>query len=311
MSARVDAKPFLERQLHEDGPLLFWRPGPDETRDGMLWVVVTCTNPLCSCRDARIEIYNTDDRLLCVQVNDDKITRRVRNIDGRAPPIPQHAKIFVDVDTGHVEEDGRREHDAVLVKWAREQLDAPILALLQRRFDEAKKRGSSDLVLDFDPRDWAPGDLLAYSLVHPNAPMELSFGGQRFLVDDQHCVRPGCDCEALVVGFCAVDEASMHGTLVGSAWISLDGSKPVKIDPATPAQRALTQSLHEELCRVDPRHKQLADRRLRMRALAPELHRRVKQPPPPATRAEPKKARPNGPCPCGSGRKYKKCCLNA
>lgn len=86
--------------------------------------------------------------------------------------------------------------------------------------------------------------------------------------------------------------------------MALDGLRQPELQPET-GQQLLLAALFDEYRRADPALKDLAHRRVRMRALAPDLHRRAKKHP--RVKA---KARPNGPCPCGSGRKYKKCCLN-
>lgn len=305
MPARIDAKPFLDRQLADTGPLLFWRPGPNETRDGMLWLAGACTNPLCSCRDAHVLIYGTDDRLLWAEErDDDKLETETRKIEGRPPPVERRAKVYIDVDSGDFEPDEKRNNDADLVAWAKEQIDKPLLTVLRRRFAEAKERGSTGLVLEFDPKLWKPGDLLAYSLVHPNAAAQIEYNDRVCFVEDQHCVKPGCSCEDVVLDFHVIDDAAQRATYVGSVWVALDGLRPPEFQPE-PNHPLLLRALFDEYSRVDPELKQLAYRRLRMRALAPELHRRVKKHP--SAKA---KARPNGPCPCGSGRKYKKCCLN-
>jgi hypothetical protein len=294
---RVDAKPFLDRQLPEAGPLLFWRPGPDETRDGMLWLAGACTNPQCSCCDAHVLIYAVDDRLLWAEESaNDKLAMEDRKIEGRAPAVERRAKVYIDVDTGDLDPDDKRDNDPALVAWAKEQVDEPLLALLRRRFAEAKERGGAELVLDFDLQLWKPGALLAYSLVHPNAAVEIEHGDKRCFVEDQHCVKPGCTCEDVVLDFHLVDDKTSPATYVGSVWLALDGLRQPELQPE-PGQQLLLRALFDEYSRGDPGLKDLVDRRVTMRALAPEIHRRAKK-------------RPNGPCPCGSGRKYKKCCLN-
>lgn len=303
---RVDAKPFLDRQLPEAGPLLFWRPGADETRDGMLWLARACSNALCSCRDAHVLIYGTDDRLLWAEESDDdKLVLEHRDIEGRAPRIERRAKVYIDVDSGDIEADRNRANDDALVSWAKEQIDEPLLALLRKRFAEAKERGSESLVLDFEPRLWKPGELLGYSLVHPNGAVEIEHNGKRCFVEDQHCVKPGCDCEDVVLDFHLIDDDTKRATYVGSVWIALDALRSPELEPE-PNQQLLLRSLFDEYKRIDLGLQGLAHRRIRMRALGPELHRRAQKQP----RVKAAKPRPNGPCPCGSGRKYKKCCLN-
>jgi hypothetical protein len=304
MNLRVDAKPFLPRQLHETGPFLFWKDGPGETRDGMVWFITTCGNPMCSCRDATVDIYNTDDRLMFVDLLDDGVRQHIKPVEGRAPCPDRHARIFVDVDGGDIEADSKEKPDAGLVQWARQQIDGPLLALLQRRLASAKKHGSADLVLDFDPQVWSPGDFLPHLVVHPTGDVTIEHDGDRYLVDDQHCVEPGCDCGTVIVDFHLIHEETKSSTRIGTAWLDLDGSRPLELEPAEPADAARLQAVHDAF-RSGPAgtDANLADRHRRMHALGREIHRRAKPPPPAA------KVGRNDPCPCGSGKKYKKCCL--
>jgi hypothetical protein len=304
-AVRVDAKPFLERQLPESGPLLFWKDGPAETRDGMVWFVTTCTNPLCSCRDAIVHIFTTDDRLICVDELDDGLRQHNKPVDGRAPCADKTARIFLDVDSGHVDTDAKDKPDAGLVAWARAQIDAAVLDNLRRRFAAGKERGSSELVLDFKPEQWTPGELLPYSLVHTGEEIEIEHNGRLFFVDDLHCVEPGCPCENVLLTVYAIDDDAAESTVVGAIRLPLDGKKSIEISPEPRGDRELLLKLLDELRRGES-YKALPERRLRMRALAPEIHRRAKPKP---ARAATKIGR-NDPCPCGSGRKYKKCCLN-
>lgn len=251
MRARVDAKPFLDRQLPEAGPLLFWRPGADETRDGMLWVVSACTNPACSCRDAKIEIFNVDDRLPSAEDADGRLEHSHRRIEGRAPLAKRRARISIDVDTGRVEPDHKRENDPELVAWASAQVDGAVLALLQRRFAQAKERGLAEITLDFDEETWQPGNLLAYSLVHANENVEIELDGARYLVDDQHCVRPGCNCDDVMLDFHVIHEATREARFVGSAWLALDAGMPREFESETPTNVPLLRALLERYRRGD------------------------------------------------------------
>ena len=93
------------------------------------------------------------------------------------------------------------------------------------------------------------------------------------------CSNPGCECREVVV----------DGWLTASAQFHAHG-------PA----RALLKRVWAER---QPLAALLIHRQKKMRELAPEIHRLF-------VKTSPAKVGPNEQCPCGSGKKYKRCCMS-
>ncbi|HEX5051771.1 MAG TPA: SEC-C metal-binding domain-containing protein [Planctomycetota bacterium] len=136
---------------------------------------------------------------------------------------------------------------------------------------------------------------------------------REFLVDEQYCARPGCDCTESVVG--------LHVCLVEDASSPRKRAEPLvdfqvdwrhnrwRIAGATRPLTAEEEGLRDRLLAANPNL--LAELRRRheimhelYEASAAAFRVGVSIP----YRAAPRIGR-NDPCPCGSGRKYKRCCL--
>jgi len=131
-------------------------------------------------------------------------------------------------------------------------------------------------------------------------------------VDDHHCVNPRCSCCRPVLSFLRVSRGAGRRTAREVAAADYDYTSATFEATMVPAADApplgelvgLLRHAHADLDRrLEQRHKRL--RALFKRA----MERRKKDPPaPPALR---RKAGRNDPCPCGSGKKFKRCCGRA
>lgn len=138
--------------------------------------------------------------------------------------------------------------------------------------------------------------------------------GRRWWVTDQYCAEPECDCQESVLGFSNLDSAEKaKDDLI----VYRKSSKSYEIREFDRQQ--LTREEAEELYGAWSRCKPFwfddDEMRLRKRQLQSVKKRAIYQDwkltansrnpetPPPL------KIGRNDPCPCGSGKKYKKCCL--
>jgi hypothetical protein len=129
--------------------------------------------------------------------------------------------------------------------------------------------------------------------------VQLSLRDDAFDLDDElfvaselYCVDPDCDCTQSVVMF-DTDEDYNPGCMVfaGNAWVA---------EPLEEDDRPILTALWEAYCARHPdRERRFAERRALMHAAASRI-----------TPAPVGKVGRNDPCPCGSGKKYKKCCAN-
>ena len=154
-----------------------------------------------------------------------------------------------------------------------------------------------------------------------------SLPDRTFLLMELYCVDAGCDCRRVVLNVMDVDERRQVATInygfepPEHPWDVDQGQ--IFLDPLNP-QSAWSEALFavvKEMIESDSayrarllRHyamwKRVVDhpshpKHRKILAIRREAERFVSSPP--ARRREPK-VRPNAPCPCGSGRKYKHCC---
>ncbi len=151
----------------------------------------------------------------------------------------------------------------------------------------------------FDYREANQGSMIRFAELFPDAnSLVLYVEDESYVVDDDWCARPNCQCLAGIIHlYRVVDEKRRDTTYAGSMHFPSDNRAPLpgKLGPLPDALRDALSTR-----KVTSR---LEERRAVLRSAA-AAHMRAPQPP-----AQPTKYGRNGPCPCGSGKKFKKCCL--
>jgi hypothetical protein len=151
------------------------------------------------------------------------------------------------------------------------------------------------------------GSMVGYYEILPYAkPVEFTLGAQTWLLDDQHCVRANCSCQEAALSFFETSPRCPTQRY----WQRADPLHSVRvrywtIEPLSGAKdgrwsgQDFVDALREVLPDLDPvlAKRQALLRRLYRRALSRKTIRLQ----------APKPGR-NERCPCGSGKKYKKCC---
>lgn len=177
------------------------------------------------------------------------------------------------------------------------------------------------------------GTMVGYAEIFPWAEMfEFTLDGQRWVVDDQYCVRPGCACAETVLSFFCLSDAGRPSPKRRRCLIALfydyragtfkveqvrRGSPPP--DLLVPALRAAHSGLTVNLARRHGQLKQISRRLWPKSGLrSEEVSSFLPADGPVANESRPSasaissppraKVGRNDPCPCGSGKKYKKCC---
>ncbi len=198
--------------------------------------------------------------------------------------------------------------------------DAEDWTVLRRFFLDAKLRliKEADLA-SFDDADFPHDEieneslLIAYRQVVPfDEHLRVEVEGEFFLIDDLYCVKPRCPCRDVHLFFVPIPrEAPAHRIPIkdisGETYFVLDLDKGrwelEEQGEATADSAAMMEAFFEQL---RPRA-MLKERRRVLRAMYRNYLRRIgRTPAPKVARA---KVGRNDPCPCGSGKKHKKCCL--
>jgi hypothetical protein len=263
---------------------------------------------------------------------------------GKPGSKPLSFQVRVDLDSWQERESPPRRSPQV-VRWVQEflsQYPESRKAEFRAKYDDARRVARQVAAYVIDPREVVPGTLVSFADVLTGNDA-LSSGGRaythRFLhdgreysVEDMYCPNPTCDCQAFHIKFweCvsassgdpdeAIITTSFLGrfTFTGQIEIEKTGRRQPaearRISRAWWGEHEYDMDLYRRRYR---RVKEIGQRSLDTAPTQPPpaatSHRRTDRhpnlaPAPRLTSVEPKRVGRNDPCPCGSGRKFKRCC---
>lgn len=305
----LEARPQERRQLAPTTPWIFWRDAPaGGGREGFACLAYACADPDCPCTQVTLQGVMVDQRLLRITAAGDRLDCEYRDGD-QAGGAPQPVAVHVDFETGEVmaeAEDGDRSTE--LASWLGEQTDGEVLDGLYAQWWSARGY-EPEAAAAAAIEEYEEGDLVGYGEAFPEARNDsVMLRGERFLLDDMHCIDPLCPCTEVRVLVAHEPVAPTDGTpreasFEGSLLLELPQLLPkeVEIRPGGILSQDDVRELWQRFCRRNQQAAaRLEARRQRMKTVRPNR-------PQPITRGE--KVGRNDPCPCGSGQKYKKCCL--
>jgi hypothetical protein len=154
---------------------------------------------------------------------------------------------------------------------------------------------------------WKAGDRLIWDGIFPRSRLDIYInGGHAYEASELYCPVPACECNEMIVAFKFFDGRK---TLeIGHVMLQLSGEEG-KIVSHKSGNRALMNQL---LALYKARHQALSARLNRRYLVMKEVGKRVMAAEPEQEvtwkQAVSDKVGRNDPCPCGSGKKYKKCC---
>lgn len=150
--------------------------------------------------------------------------------------------------------------------------------------------------------NWKPGDVVAWGEAMVGVRQDIfRFGEGVFEAIDLYCVAEGCSCGEVLVDFAPV---APRGAPAPGA-VRVDKLGEATVEPEHEKHRERVEHLWAAFLKRHPRYRdRFARRAAVMHALAGRI---VGAPRAEVERRTPKVGR-NDPCPCGSGKKYKKCC---
>lgn len=293
----LEADPTRAYQWSDDGFLVFWRDAAGGGREGLACTLAACARPECGCRDVELAVTRVDGAV-------ERFEFRGRELHvvraGQRVPCQREFLLALDCMNGEVAavEPLPDEGPRVFVAAA---VDGPLLEFLWRAFLRAKGTRADAARSRLDPPLSTEGTLRALDVFFMNVrPDFYVVSGREVAVLDLYCVAPGCPCEEAVLDVFEVDAEGVVGTVT----VPFVPSESAVLAPSGPERADL---LDEVWRRFAIRHDvlpHLRERRARVRAAHA---RHVEQTT--AARVVGAKVGRNDPCPCGSGRKYKVCCL--
>ncbi len=301
--------PESRRQLSEEGLFILWRDSPSPgLREGLACILSMCPHPDCACQDVHVDSFVLDAQAGSVSWDDDGVHFIGPSWTASASSTLEEQLIaIVDPDSGETtaHPDLPDVANPALLDWLASEMDVELLEVLHRYRARAKGYPPERPRHDIDLDEVEQYHLAAVDdLLDGTRSDEYVLGDRRYWAAMYLCPTPWCDChEARVVFF---DDEAESGDAVGSVLLNLSG--PIGFRIVEKDAECEPKKLLEELWTLfEQRHdvgRFLRHREAQLKEVGDTLWQRVSKPATAAT-----KIGRNAPCPCGSGRKYKKCCL--
>jgi hypothetical protein len=274
------------------GPLTF--RCPPEVGD-LTGLALLCTRTHCASRFARfvghLERAGRPSIPFELSIDIDSAYVLVAEYDGDGPPPSDADKACV----------------AGAAAWLSQNLSGPMLETLHERLLQAKdKHLDRDMWKRADWSWWTPGTVVAWSEVEPDGRRDLYVVGERcFTALDYYCANPECPCIDVQIVFLTSERKKLGAVTLAVP----DGRRTLVAELAPGVSEDEVAHLADLFLR---RHgaERLAARRTRIHEeVGVALYAgTVGDARAPASAAPSRKVGRNEACPCGSGKKFKKCC---
>jgi len=279
--------------------------------DGPRWIwAFTCPTPGCACRTALVLSTDGDRQALLARgalVRDAWL--RGESHAKAAASIEGVTAFAIDIDEGGVfpayDEDPLAAFDFDAHTEARhvvDRIDGETLEELGRLWyrgkgwpdPEEKSRQAPEIKIE----DWKPGEVVAWGEALVGVRQDIfRFGERVFEAVDLYCVAQGCSCGEVVLDFAPI--VPRGAPAPGAVRVAKSGA-------------ATLEPQHERLEQLwaafRKRHPRYVERFARRSTAMQGLAGRIVGAPRGGIERRTARVGRNAPCPCGSGRKYKKCC---
>ncbi len=308
-------KDMIRKTSIDDGGPIFISE-PDDTsqyQKGLLIDGSGCDNPECDCRDVHLKIIPVDENLPpFIKINKNDSLLGIKEYENFIS-ADQYISAVLNIDNGEITYNGKspiQAYESDLLESMETRLikENNLLAVFKRRWRIAKKI-NWDSYKRKDWSWWEPGSLVSWYEAFPDDwDFLIRENGQHIYLDDQYCVTPGCKCKDAALSFYATTDKK-KSDLLGTLFINL---KKISVDSVAstsiPVEK-LKDIWSEFRYEYPTLVKTLNTRQKKLRKALTEVLTEKKSKKPDIKAPLPKVGR-NAPCPCGSGKKYKKCCLN-
>lgn len=294
----LKADPSKRRQLSASQPDLFWRDGP-AGRTGLVVLIHACVSPDCPCREVELLVHPVGEWAEGISLSETGFTYHTRPGSKRpdsAEAVMAVLRADLDIDTGELRVSKgahSNERDESVLAWLREEMDGELLDHLADKVLRTKSLKPLDRL---EIGEFKPNTMPLFIETYRTGRIDVyQIGKRRITVADAYCVAPDCAC--CDMRLMVLDEKRDLGGFL------------VPLDKDTwPAQVTTGRELEQvwaAFVRRYPTPRPFRQRAKLMREAGPDIIANSR----PAPMTAPPEIGRNRPCPCGSGKKYKRCCL--
>ncbi len=254
---------------------------------GMVFYV--CDNAACECGDVTIGLANPDQKTIVA-------TFRVDVLDKRRSTYKDEDKHRLITDA-LIEQFDTADWKSLFDVFSNMKL------FMTENLDFEKTKAHFQMAQDIEVH----GERVPYSEVLPHGnKLILGEYSNCIIIDEHYCLRSGCDCDSVAVCLIPIKDGKQTEGIPPMIDLHYKTGVISSVDPgdglSRPAQDVWSQfkeKYPDILSQFSKRHKQLVRLYADYRKRHPTHSPIVKS----------EKAGRNDPCPCGSGKKFKKCCL--
>ena len=275
--------------------------------DGGPWAgtAMACAAPDGECEEVHLELRRISSEVVSVHGDARELVFTAPHGQVEAGPVRKlRVAPFTGVVTATDPEDGEA---SVLAEQLHDRLDGRLLDALYAVYLRAKRYHHDEPRPEPELDDWEPGYRLAYEALLSGDRHDIYVvEGVEHVALDRHCVTPACNCLDVMVEFIALPQ--------DMAAAPMDVIVPFRRGRRRPWPKPRFETRAEDLSllrrlwaaylRRHPDTERLLARRRRVRAVAADRLADRFAPWPAAAKKTPR----NAPCPCGSGKKFKRCC---
>lgn len=255
-------------------------------------LVEACANPLCVCGELHLNFIpaTKEDAFSECEIT-------LNAIEGKA--------IFDDNDKNY------KDNKAFIESFF-SGLTAEDHRFLKDLYSESKneitEKTSPDAIdCDFSGLDIEGGLMIGYNEMLPYGKrLNIKTDKSSYMLLDQYCIRPKCGCVEAIASVMTLDPSGETAEELCSFGINYKSNKWSKKDiflrqlDLSEIRIAAEEQIPNFYAILEDRHQKLKSIYKRWKKETSQLKLRKR-----------KKTGRNDPCPCGSGKKYKKCCLNS
>lgn len=259
----------------------------------------TCDSPVCTCKVLYLSFTPQDpaDRKTSVfpyRVNLD-IDRKELAYEDESE-VPKDHLAFAKLLLSNMDEADFQLLNRVHFAYKNEQT-------------EAAPSDAIEAVFDFDMVE-NQGAMYAYSEVLPYGELlRAEMNGRDCMVFDQYCLKSKCSCKTTTLTFVQKDNETdsdakelfaVEADYQKKRWTVVES---IGLQADLPAARSAMEAMFPDL------YKRLRSRHTRLKKIYANCKKKHFKQEPNKQETILQKVGRNDPCPCGSGKKYKKCCM--
>jgi len=258
--------------------------------------LLACDNPVCACQDVTVNLSPLRDenkeghRLSSHSIEIDVIEKKLGYRDKKN--IPKDDLAFADFFLSKLD-------------------DSDYQFLYERHFlyknniTEKANLNAIDAHFNYEEVE-KEGLMYAYNDVLPYGDqMIVTIDGRNCIIFDQYCLLPKCSCTDTVLNILSADAFGEAGEEICSVSLKYAKKswKALEDSPCPGSVKSVRSAIEGQ---IPDLYERLRNRHIKLKGIYANCKKRKFSPKQPIQ--VPKVGR-NEPCPCGSGKKYKKCCM--